>query len=125
MLTTALLGIAAMAVVGLRTVAERIHDDVREQRAGEAAVAAAGAAVGELQFARVTALGHELDREEVAAFVADPAVTEAARTAATELARLHGLAAPSDVRVLAFGFEIEIHVMVGRRAHVALLGSNP
>jgi hypothetical protein len=124
-LTAILLGVAAAAIVGLGGVSHRILDDVRSQRAGEAAVAAAGAAVADLQFDRARALGRELDRAEIAAFVADPAVIEAAHLAALRLARLHDRADPSDVRVIGIGFEIEIQVTLGGRGHVALLGSNP
>lgn len=120
-----LLGIAALALVGLRGASERILDAVRDDRAGEAAAAAAGTAVADLAFARSRALGHELDRAETAAFAAEPAVTDAAREAAVRLARLHGRADPSDVRVLAIGFEIEIHVTLAGRAHVALLEAAP
>lgn len=120
-----LLGIAAVALVGLRAVSERILETVRDDRAGEAAAAAGGAAVADLQFARSRALGHELDRAETAAFAAEPAVTEAAREAATRLARLHGRADPREVRVIAIGFEIEVHVALAGRTHVALLEAAP
>lgn len=124
-LTAALLGVAAVAIVGLRAVSDRILDGVRDERAGEAAAAAAGTAVADLQLARVLARGHELDRSEIAVFAAEPAVTDAARAAAARLARLHGRADPSDVRVVGIGFEIEVHVTLAGRTHVALLGSEP
>lgn len=124
-LTTALLGIAAVALVGLRGVSERILDGVRDARAGEAAVAAAGTAVADMHFARVSTLGRDLDRTEVALLVAEPAVTDAAREAAARIARLHGRSEPSDVRVVAIGIEIEVHVTVAGRSHVALLGATP
>lgn len=120
-----LLGVAAAALTGLRTVSDRILDGVRDDRAGEAAAAAAGTAVADLQYARSRTLGHELDRDETAAFAADPAVTDAARAAAVRLARLHGRADPSEVRVVGIGFEIEVHVTLGGRAHVALLEAAP
>lgn len=123
--TALLLGVAATAVVGLRGVSDGLIESVRDHRTGEAAVAAGGAAVADLLFARSRALGHDLDRDETAAFAAEPAVTDAARSAADRLARLHGRADPSDVRVLAFGFEIEVHVTLAGRTHVALLGANP
>lgn len=124
-LTAILLGLAAAAIVGLGGVSHRLVDGVRTQRAGEAAAAAAGAAVADLQFDRARALGRDLDRAEVTAFVADPVVADAARQAAGRLARLHDRADPTDVRVIAIGFEIEVHVTLGGRTHVALLGSNP
>lgn len=124
-LTAALLGVAAVAVAGIALASDLIVEGVRDQRAGEAAVAAAGVAVGDLQFARSSALGRELGRDEIAALVSEPATVEAARGAAIALARAHGRADPGDVRVLAIGYEIEVHLTLAGRAHVALLGSNP
>lgn len=120
-----LLAIAAVAVVGLHAASQRILDAVRTDRAGEAAAAAAGVAVADLQLARARSLGHELDRAETSDFVADPVVTEAARAAAIRLARLHERADPSDVRVIAIGFEVEVHVTLGGRTHIALLEAAP
>jgi len=124
-LAAVMLGVAAVAVVGLRSASDRILAQARTQRAGEAAVAAAGAAVADLARARVARLGHELSRREVAALVAEPAVIEAARSAAVTLARAHGEADPSGVQILAFDLEIEVHVTLGGRTHVALLASEP
>ena len=120
-----LLGIAAVAVVGLNAASERVLGGVRDDRAGEAAAAAAGAAVADLQLASSRGLGHELDVAETAAFVADPAVTDAARAAAIRLARLHGRADPSGVHVIAIGLEVEIHLTLGGRTHIALLEAAP
>jgi hypothetical protein len=120
-----LLGIAAAALVGLHAASTRILDGVRDDRAGEAAAAAAGAAVADLQLERALALGHDLDRAETAGFVADPAVAEAAKAAAIRLARLHGRADPSDVHLIAIGFEIEVHVTLGGRRHIALIEAAP
>lgn len=120
-----LLGAAALAVTGLRSVSEATLAGVRDDRAGEAAVAAAGAAVADLQAARARALGRDLDREETAAFVADPRVGDAARDAAVRLARLHGRADPEDVTVLSFGFEVEVRLALAGRHHVALLEAAP
>lgn len=119
------LGVAAFVVVGLRDVADRILDGVRDDRAGEAAVAAAGVAVADLQLARARALGHDLGRDETAALVADPAVGDAAREAAASLARIHGRADPSEVAVQAYGFEIEVHLTLAGRRHIALLEAPP
>ena len=124
-LAAALLGVAAAAVAAIAVASDVVVEAVRDQRAGEAAVAAAGVAVGDLRSARTSALGRELERDEVALLAADPAATEAARGAALELARAHGRAAPTDVRVLAFGHEIEVHLALAGRSHIALLGSDP
>lgn len=125
LLVALILGVASAAVVGVRGVSEVVLERARDQRAGEAAVAAAGAAVADLAFARTATLRRELDRAEIAMLVADPVTTGAARAAAERLALLHGRAAPTEVRVLAFGFEIEVHVVMGTGTHVALLGSLP
>lgn len=120
-----LLGVAAVALVGIRTISDLILDSARDDRAGEAAVAAAGAAVADLQAARARALGRDLGRAETAAFVAQAAVGDAARDAAVRLARLHGRADPTEVTVHSFGFEIEVHLVLAGHHHVALLEAAP
>lgn len=120
-----LLGVGAAALTGIRAVSDRILEGVRDDRAGEAAVAAAGAAVADLQLARARELGHDLDRGETAAFAADPAVADGARGAAVRLARLHGHTDPSGVTVIAVGLEIEVHLTLGGRHHIALLEAAP
>jgi hypothetical protein len=124
-LAVLLIAVGAAALVGLRAASERILDAVGDDRAGEAAVAAAGAAVADLQLARSRALGHDLDRAETAAFAADPVVADAARGAAVRLARLHARADPSEVRVVAVGLEIEVHVFLAGRPHIALVEAAP
>jgi len=115
-----LLGLAAAVLVGLRDAQDRILDNVRDERAGEAAVAAAGKAVADQQRA-----AGDLDRAGTAAFVARPDVIDAARAAAIRLARLHGRADPSAVSLHAFGYEIEVHLTLGGRQHIALLEPPP
>lgn len=124
-LAAVLLALAAVALVGLRLVSDRILEIARDDRAGEAAVAAAGAAVADLQVARARAVGHDLDRGETAAFVADPAVVNAARDAAVLLVREHGRADPAGIEVLSFGYEIEVHLTVAGRTHSAVLEAAP
>lgn len=120
-----LLGVAAVAILALRDVSDRLVDRVRDDRAGEAAVEAAGAAVADLLFARSRAVGHELDRAETAAFAADPVVASAANAAAVRIVRLHGRADPTDVQVVGAGLEVEVRLVLGGRAHVALLEARP
>ncbi|MDE3113522.1 MAG: hypothetical protein KGN00_02260 [Chloroflexota bacterium] len=124
-LAAVLLAVAAVALVGLRAVSDRILAIARDDRAGEAAVAAAGAVVADLQLARAHELGHDLDRAETAQFVADPAVTNAARDAAVRLARAHGRSDPAGIEVLSFGYEIEVHLTLAGRPHTALLEARP
>ncbi len=120
-----LVAVAAVALTGLRAISDRVLEIARDDRAGEAAVAAAGAAVADLQAARARALGHDLDRGETAAFVAEPLVGNAARDAAVRLAREHGRADPTGVDVLSFGYEIEVHLVLAGRSHTALLEAAP
>lgn len=124
-LAVLLLALAAVAIAGLRSVSDRILEATRDDRAGEAAVAAAGAAVADLQLSRARELGHDLDRAETATFVAEPAVANAARDAAVRLAREHGRADPAGVEVLSFGFAIEVHLTLAGRHHTALLEAAP
>lgn len=120
-----LLGVAAFVAIGLRGASDRLLSGVLEARAGEAAVAAAGSAVADLALARARSLGREMDAAETAAFAAEDGVVGAARDAASSLARLHGRADPSDVSVHSFGVEIELHLTLGGRRHVALLVPPP
>jgi hypothetical protein len=115
-----MVGLAAAVMIGLRDAQERILGGVRDARAGEAAVTAAGTAVSDLQREK-----GDLDRAETAAFVARPDVLEAARAAATRLTRIHGRSDPSDVSVHAYGYEIEVHLTLGGRQHIALLEAPP
>ena len=50
---------------------------------------------------------------------------EAAREAAVGMARAHGRADPSEVRVRSFGIEVEVDLLLAGRRHVALLESFP
>jgi hypothetical protein len=116
-----LLGVAAVAVMTVQGAQDRLVSGLRDQRAGEAAVAAAGAALADLQLARVRALGRGLDPAETARFVADDDVVAAVRAAATAMTGAHGTSAPSDIAILSFGVEIEVHVTVAGRRHIALI----
>jgi hypothetical protein len=116
-----LLAVAALAVAGLAATGERIVGDVRDVRAGEAAVAAAGAAVADLQLGRLRELGRNMDATETASFAADDRVGAAARDAAARMARAHARAGPTEVVVRSFGVEIEVHLTLAGRRHVALL----
>lgn len=121
-LAALLAGIAAVAVIGLRTVSEGVLDAVRDVRAGEAAVVAAAAAVSDLLLGRERETGRALEPAELARLAAEPATTEAARSAAARLAREHRRDGPADVRVLAFGHELEVRLTLAGREHAALLG---
>jgi hypothetical protein len=116
-----LLGLAAFAVILVVASQERLVAGLRDQRTGEAAVAAAGAAIADLQLARSRELGRPFTVEEIARFAAEPSVLEAARSAAARMARAHGSAEPSELVVQSFGVEIEVHLTLRGWRHVALL----
>lgn len=116
-----LLGVAAVAVIMVQGAQDRLVSGLRDQRAGEAAVAAAGAAVADLHLARVRALGRGLDPAETARFVAEEDVVAAVRAAATAMTDAHRTSAPSEIAILSFGVEIEVHLTIAGRRHIALI----
>lgn len=116
-----ILGVAAFAVTAMHGAQERLVDGLRDQRAGEAAVVAAGSAVASLHHARVASLGRPLSPEEIERFAAEPDVLEAARAAAARMAEVHRARGYLDVAVRSFGVEIEVHVKLAGRSHIALL----
>ncbi|MGH2378526.1 MAG: hypothetical protein ACRDGT_08615 [Candidatus Limnocylindria bacterium] len=116
-----LAAVAALALTLVHGTGDRLVSAVRDQRAGEAAVAAAGSAVADLQLARVRSAGRALTLAEIEAFAAEDAVLEAAREAARRMAEAHGGAGPVEVTIKSFGSEIEVHLTLGGRRHIALL----
>ena len=118
------LAVAAMTIVGLRAVQERILSDVRDRRAGEAAVEAAGAAVADAQVELISSLrdqlgGHRASptRSELEAFAADPLLAERARAAAATLAEANGGSAVRDVAIGVGDRTIEIALTTGAHRH--------
>ena len=104
------LGIAATAIVGLRTAQERIVEATRAQRAGEAAVEAAAQSVADAYAAHPGA-AKELVR--------DPRVVEAARVAAEELARENGGHGVERVQLACAGDRIEARLVLSGHSHHA------
>jgi len=85
-----LIGIGALAIVGLRTVQERVLANALAQDTGEAAVEAAAAAVadayaGHLDSVRAHVFDVPRPTVDVVALLASPATREAARAVAAEM----------------------------------------
>ena len=120
-----ILGLAAAALIGLRDVQERILDAVRDDRAGEAAAAAAGMVVSDAMFAGTARAGDHLSQEATAGLASDEDLTAAARSAAAQIALENGRPEPSEVSVHAYGYEIEVHLTLAGRQHIALLEPPP
>jgi hypothetical protein len=121
-----LIGIGALAIVGLRVVQERVLASARSQDAGEAAVEAAAAAIADAYVAHVGGLrGHVFDvprpTTNVAALLADPATREAARAAAAETAARNGEVFDGAVEARCVGKTIEIELRHSGRVHRAAL----
>lgn len=120
-LAAAMLGLAAFAVSSLLGGQERLLAETALQRAGEAAVAAAGAAVADLELAYARDLGGELTPADIERLAADERAIAAARLAAGRMAAAHGVAPPDSVVLRAFGSELEVHLVLRGRRYVVLL----
>ncbi len=111
-----LVAFAAVALAGLRGAQERILERARDQRAGEAAVEAAGAVVADA----LAATG------EAVTVVNDPRVLARARTAADDLAAENGRSRTAGLRLVVVPAGIEVTLALGGQAHraaVSLPGS--
>lgn len=121
-----LIGIGAVAIVGLRTVQDRVLANALAQNVGEAAVEAAAAAVGDAYVAHLASLRvHAFDSPrptlDVAGVLADPATREAARAAAAETAAQSGAVFDGAVEARCVGRTIEIELHHAGRLHRAAL----
>lgn len=119
-----LIGIGALAIVGLRTVQDRVLANAAAQDAGEAAVEAAAAAVADAYVAQLAPLdAHVVDVPRstagVVAMLADPATREAARAAAAQAAQGNGAVFDGTVDVRCVGKTIEIELHHAGRLHRA------
>jgi hypothetical protein len=121
-----LIGIGALAIVGLRVVQEGVLENARAEGAGEAAVEAAAAAVADRYVAHLDALrAHAFDvprpTADVPGMLADAATREAARAAAAEAAARNGAVFDGRVEVRCVGRTIEIELRHADRLHRAAL----
>ena len=124
-----LIGIGALAIVGLRVVQDRVLANALAQDVGEAAVEAAAAAVGDAYVAQLASLrAHAFDSPrptlDVARVLADPATRESARAAAAEAAARNGAAFDGAVEARCVGRTIEIELQHAGRLHRAALSAD-
>jgi len=121
-----LIGIGALAIVGLRVVQERVLANAVAQDAGEAAVEAAAAAVADAYVAHLDAVrAHVFDTlrptVNVVTLLSDPATREAARAAAADAAMRNGATFDGAVEARCTGATIEIELRHAGRLHRAAL----
>ena len=121
-----LIGIGALAIVGLRVAQDRVLASALAQDAGEAAVEAAAATVADayvahLESLRARAFDVPRPTADVAGVLADPATREAARAAAAEAAAASGAVFDGVVEARCVGSTIEIELRHAGRRHRAAL----
>jgi hypothetical protein len=110
-----LIGIGAIAIVGLRTAQDRVLKDALAQDAGEAAVEAAAAVVADayvahLESLRARAFDVPRPTPDVAGMLANPATREAARAAAAETTAASGAVFDGAVVARCAGSTIEVEL---------------
>ena len=119
-----LIGIGALAIVGLRAVQDRMLENASTQDAGEAAVEAAAAVVADAYVARVeTVRAHAFDvprpSVDMVGVLADPETRESARAAATDIAARNGAVFDGAIEARCVGATIEIELHHAGRLHRA------
>jgi len=121
-----LIGIGALAIVGLRVAQDRVLANALAQDAGEAAVEAAAAAMADAYVAHldwVRARAFEVPRPtpDVVGMLTHPATREAARAAAAEAAGANGAVFDGVVEARCVGSKIEIELRHAGRLHRAAI----
>lgn len=121
-----LIGIGALAIVGLRVAQERVLDRALTRSAGEAAVEAAAAVVADAYIAHLDSVrtrAFEVPRPtvDVASVLADPATRESARVAAAEVAAASGAVFADEVKARCQGGSIVIELRHAGRLHRAAI----
>ena len=119
-----LIGIGALAIVGLRAVQDRVLANAVAQDAGEAAVEAAAAVVADAYVARIDSLrAHAFDiprpTADIVGMLADPATRESARAAAADVAARNGGIFDGTIEARCVGATIEIELHHAGRLHRA------
>jgi hypothetical protein len=120
------IGIGALAIVGLRVAQDRVLANAEMRSAGEAAVEAAAAVIADAYISQLDSLrAHAFDvprpRVDVAAVLTEPATLEAARAAASEAASRNGGSFDGAVEARCVGAMIEIELRHDGRLHRAAL----
>lgn len=121
-----IIGIGALAIVGLRLAQDRVLANAQTRSAGEAAVEAAAASIADAYIAQLDSLRvHAFDvprpTVDVAGMLAHPATLEAARAAAFEAAARNGAVFDGVVVAHCVGTNIEIELShAGRQLRAAL-----
>jgi len=119
-----LIGIGALAIVGLRAVQDHVLASAAAQDAGEAAVEAAAAVMADAYVARIDSLrAHAFDvprpTPDIIGMLADPATRESARTAAAEAAARNGQVFDGGIDARCVGATIEVELRHAGRLHRA------
>lgn len=122
MLAALLMGVGAAAIVGLRAAQDRVLESAAARDAGDAAIEAAAVVVADAYVAHLDAVRtRTLDvprpTPDIAGLLADPALREAARSAAVELAALNGAVFNGVIDARCAGGAIEIELRHSRRLH--------
>ncbi|HEV8669523.1 MAG TPA: hypothetical protein VGS01_02170 [Candidatus Limnocylindria bacterium] len=118
------IGIGALAVVGLRVVQDRVLANAVAQDAGEAAVEAAAAAVADAYVAHLDGIRRQAfdvprPTADVRRLLADPATREAARSAAVDAAARNGAVFDGTVDARCVGGTIQVELHHAGRLHRA------
>ena len=115
------LALAAATIVGLRSAQDRILADVRERRAGEAAVEAAGATIAD-RLVELTARSTP-SRSDLDALVVDPLLVERSWAVADELSAANGGASVRDLTIGVGARSLDITLWVGAHRQRASIGT--
>jgi hypothetical protein len=115
------LALAATTIVGLRSAQDRILADVRERRAGEAAVEAAGATIAD-RLVELTARSTP-SRSDLDALAVDPLLVERSRSVADELSAANGGASVRDLVIGVGTRSLDIALWVGAHRQRASIGT--
>lgn len=111
--------IAVLALVAMLVKQEQLLGVAHHDRAGEAAVQAAGALVADEHLALVLSLRdadggpRDPDSDELLRFVADPGLAERALAAARAIASENGVPAPRGIAIVDRGGHLEVSIDSG------------